>query len=65
MSVQLLANLKNPSLTKVQLHIDTVIGLPNHFPYEGLVHPITLSTCAAKKAQDHDPSSHQSIRGSG
>jgi len=24
------------------------IGLPNHFQYEGLVHPITLHLCAAK-----------------
>ena len=29
-----------------QLHIDRVIGLHNHFPYEGLVHPITLSMCS-------------------
>lgn len=25
------------------------IGLPNHFQYEGLVHPITLDLCAARK----------------
>ena len=26
-----------------------VLGLPIHFPYEGLVHPTTLSTCAANR----------------
>ena len=37
-----------------ELHIDRddrvidVIGLPKHFPYEGLVHHITLDLCAAK-----------------
>ena len=30
------------------VHVDRVIGLPNHFPYQGLVHPITLDLCAAK-----------------
>ncbi len=31
-----------------QLHIDRLLGLPDHFPYEGLVHPITLNLCVAK-----------------
>ena len=35
-------------------HVDRgyrVARLPHHFSYEGLVHPISLSTCAAKLKQ--------------
>ena len=36
------------STPKTNLHIDKVTGLPKQFPYEGLVRPITVLTCAAK-----------------
>ena len=49
-------NSHRPCLRFFQLHIATMrhgyIGQPNHFPYEGLVHPINVSTRAAEFFQN-------------
>ncbi len=40
---------KKPIESILAAHVDRPTELFNHFPYEGLVDPITLDLCAAKQ----------------